>query len=401
MVDEFLRWDNLKLELDTKLSETFSPATPIDRRDFFHGRNAIIRRLMDAANQRGQHAIIYGERGVGKTSLANVLEDFLSPFSSAKIIDSAKVNCSRESTYNQIWNSLFRQVGLPETERYKELILDDVRIALQTLHESDGRKLILIVDEFDRIEDPEIDTLFADTIKALSDFNVDTTLILVGVADDIDDLITEHESINRCLVQIHLPRMNIGELREIVKNGMDKVGIEISEDAALQICSLSLGLPHYVHAFGLASGRSAIDRNSRKIETYDVIQARKVVISESQQTMLRQFDIATASPRRRTLYFQVLVACALAATDELGYFRASSVQEPFSRIRGSEQNISSFVRHLNGLCDDKRGAVLQRFGAPRNYRYRFSDPLMQPYALMRGLENSLLSLDDIRVLSRH
>jgi Holliday junction resolvasome RuvABC ATP-dependent DNA helicase subunit len=32
---------------------------------------------MDAINQQGQHVLIYGERGVGKTSLANVLSGFL------------------------------------------------------------------------------------------------------------------------------------------------------------------------------------------------------------------------------------------------------------------------------------------------------------------------------------
>ena len=56
---------------------------------------------MDAANQAGQHAIIYGERGVGKTSLANVISHFLQPFTSETII-SARVNCYRDTTYRQI-----------------------------------------------------------------------------------------------------------------------------------------------------------------------------------------------------------------------------------------------------------------------------------------------------------
>ena len=90
--------------------------------------------------------------------------------------------------------------------------------------------------------------MFADTIKTLSDFSLDTTLILVGVADDIDDLITEHESINRCLAQIHLPRMSVGELESIVKFGIETAGMEISGEAVSQICALALGLPNYVHA---------------------------------------------------------------------------------------------------------------------------------------------------------
>ena len=49
-----------------------------------------MRRLIDAANQSGQRAIVYGERGVGKTSLANVLSDFLQPYTS-EVIAAAKV----------------------------------------------------------------------------------------------------------------------------------------------------------------------------------------------------------------------------------------------------------------------------------------------------------------------
>ena len=97
MVDEILKWQ----ELDVKLSQVFSPATAIIRRDLFQGRRAIVRRLIDAVNQAGQHAIIYGERGVGKTSLASVLASFLKPFTSEEII-SVRVNCSSSPSENKI-----------------------------------------------------------------------------------------------------------------------------------------------------------------------------------------------------------------------------------------------------------------------------------------------------------
>ena len=309
MVDEILKWQ----EFDVKLSQAFSPATAIIRGDLFQGRRAIVRRLIDAVNQAGQHAIIYGERGVGKTSLANVLASFLEPFTSEKII-SVRVNCSRETSYRQIWEFLFRELGLTLPEKPGRTTPEDV---FNTLRADEGRKLILIVDEFDRLGDPDVDTLFADTIKTFSDFGLDTTLILVGVADDVDDLIEEHESIDRCLVQIHLPRMPFEELAEIVRKGVTSVGMEVSEEAAFRICTVSLGLPHYVHSLGLASGRCAIDNKRLLIQGEDVDSAISALVNESQQTVLREFDLATASPRRDNFYFQVLLACALAPTDDL------------------------------------------------------------------------------------
>ena len=387
MIHEVLQWE----EWEVRLSQTFSPATAVNRKDFFQGRQAIMRRLIDAANQAGQHAIIYGERGVGKTSLANVLSSYLEPFTS-ETIASARVNCYGETTYTQIWNALFKQIGLPTKGEYDRLTLDDI---FDTLRKEDARKLILIVDEFDWIQDPDIDTLFADTIKTLSDFNLDTTLILVGVADDVDDLITEHESINRCLVQIHLPRMTVEELGAIVNFGIGTVGMQIAREAVSQICSVSLGLPNYVHALGVAAGRAAIDRRSRSIETEDVAEAIKGLVLESQQTIIRAFDLATASPRRQNFFFQVLLACSLAPTDQLGYFRAADIRPTYSRIMGRDQDIPSYVRHLHGLCEAKRGSVLQKLGESHSYRYRFTDPVLQPYVLMRGLERGLVDLNDV------
>ena len=387
MVDEILQWQ----DYDVRLSQAFSPATAISRRDLFHGRRAIIRRLIDVVVQSGQHAIIYGERGVGKTSAANVLSDFLQPFTSETIV-SARVNCYGETTYRQIWESLFREVGLPAKDEFSRFSVNDV---VDTLRRDKDRELIFIIDEFDRTQDPDIDTMFADTIKALSDFNVDTTLIVVGVADDVDDLIEEHQSVDRCLVQVHLPRMPIAELMEIVKSGISAASMEVVDEAVSQICTISLGLPHYAHALGLASGRAAIDAEELLVETRHVSSAIETFVEESQQTILHQFDLATASPRRENFYFKVLAACALAPTDDLGCFRAVDVRGPYSHIMGRDMQIPSYGRHLHGLSEEDRGAVLQRLGRPHQYRFRFSNPLMQPYVLMRGLQRGLLNLEDI------
>jgi len=54
------------------LGTVFKPTAPINREDLFAGRQPQTRDVVDAVNQQGQHAVLYGERGVGKTSLANM-----------------------------------------------------------------------------------------------------------------------------------------------------------------------------------------------------------------------------------------------------------------------------------------------------------------------------------------
>jgi hypothetical protein len=39
---------------------------------------------------------------------------------------------------------------------------------------------------------------------------------------------------------------------------------------------------------------------------------------------------------------------------------------------------------------DERGPILIRRGTERQYRYRFSDPMMQPYILMRGMREGII-----------
>ena len=385
MTEELFTWQ----DFDSKLSNAFSPATAISRKDFFKGRLSAMRRPIDTVNQEGQHAVIYGERGVGKTSLANVLASFLEPFSSDRIF-SHKVNASRDSSFLDIWNAFFRHLEIPERDKYSGLKPTDIVDLMPK-----DQKVILIVDEFDQIGNPDVDAMFADTIKGLSDFAVDTTLIIVGVADDVDDLVAEHESIDRCFVQVILTRMDMNELRSIVESGINRADMEITPDAVTHICTLAMGLPFYAHSLGLGSGRVAIDRHSRLVEFADVGGAVAELLMDTQQTIYRQFATATHTPRRENTYFQVLLACALAPTDHVGCFRASDVREPYSKIRGSRFEIPAFSKQLHDLCTSTRGSVLHSTGESYRIRFRFTNPMIQPFIIMQGLQRGLIGLPDI------
>ena len=59
--------------LAAEAAKVFRPRTPITSKELFAGRWNELKAVADAVNQPGLHAVIYGERGVGKTSLANVI----------------------------------------------------------------------------------------------------------------------------------------------------------------------------------------------------------------------------------------------------------------------------------------------------------------------------------------
>ena len=53
-------------------NQLFTPSTPINVADLFAGRQDQLSRIVDAVGERGRHVILYGERGVGKTSLSQI-----------------------------------------------------------------------------------------------------------------------------------------------------------------------------------------------------------------------------------------------------------------------------------------------------------------------------------------
>jgi hypothetical protein len=54
-------------------------------------------------------------------------------------------------------------------------------------------------------------------------------------------------------------------------------------------------------------------------------------------------------------------------------------------ITGKDYGISSFAQHLNEFADVKRGTILRKSGTKRRFRYKFTNPLMQPFVIMRGV----------------
>lgn len=401
-MDEF---DGLALQAAT----VFTPGSPIDERGLFAGRTLQVREVVDAINLKGHHAVLYGERGVGKTSLANVISQFLSAH---VFVIASRVNCDTSDTYTTLWKKVFSNISVtqekrgagfnPETlttaatiaARYPESIEpNDVLQELRNI--SKGIVLIIILDEFDRLP-KNVSLLLADTIKMLSDQSIGATLLLVGVADSVDELIEQHESVERALIQISVPRMPRDELQQIVTNGLQRLGMTIEGKALSQITTLSQGFPYYTHLICLYASRAALDLKTKHIEPSPHVKlAVQHALTKSQETIKSAYYKATKSQQSENIYKEVLLACALAQTDEFGFFAASSVKKPLSKIMKKKYDVPSFARHLKVFSEARSGHVLQKVGHKRNFRFRFSNPLMQPYVIMTGLAQDLIAPQDI------
>jgi Cdc6-like AAA superfamily ATPase len=399
-----------KLERDLRLGEVFTPAAPIDRLSLFAGRDLQRRAVLDAILQRGRHAVLFGERGVGKTSLASVLREYLEEVGQSVI--APRVNCDDGDDYSAVWRKAFDDLQFIEHRRgvgfapeLKEVVRSANDLigsqdavtphAVRLLLEKLGTQtlLVVIIDEFDRVAD-RLGTQMADTIKMLSDQSVPATLVLVGVGESVSALIDKHESIERALAQVLMPRMSISELQQIVEGGLAEVEMTVEPRARDRIATLSQGLPHYTHLISLAAARVANDADSGVVELADVTAGIRSAAVNAQETITTTHHRAVMSARSDSLHSRVALACALAENDELGYFTAGSVRRPMATIMGRPYAIASFAKHMNEFCRDEREAILEKIGKRRNYRYRFRNPLLPPYIVMNGITQGLISDDD-------
>ena len=317
-----------------EVKAAFSPTAPISKKDLFAGRTEQMMSLIDGVDEPGQHLVLFGERGVGKTSLATVTSEMLQSGDALTV----KVNCQSNDTFSAVWNRAFNEIsitsavhgtgfassgstlmtpltqalGLPET-----LTADHVRAALTML--SKERAVVIFFDEFDRLEVEGVHREFADTIKTLSDQIIPATVVIVGVADNVDGLISEHASVERALAQISMPRMSEAELAEIVTRGLLSVGMTISTPALHRITKLSQGLPHYTHLLAQQAAVSAVNDNDRtEVDIEDIAQAVSQSLEKTQESIASLYYRATYSARDN-LYKQVLLACASAQADDRGF----------------------------------------------------------------------------------
>ncbi|RST27416.1 nSTAND1 domain-containing NTPase [Chryseobacterium lacus] len=376
------------------LNKVFSPSSPIKKSDFFSGRITQIDKICDVINEDGQHAIVYGERGVGKTSFANIISESLTN------VYPIKITCNKNDTFHTLWKQAFNQIQFSKTvaglgfkpEIKKELVnfgqtLDvnsdyfnnDIINCLNTI----PNKFLFIFDEFDNIEDSKTKSNFADLIKAFSDNNINTTIVIVGIADDIVDLIGSHPSLERCLKQIKMPRMSDKESEEIIIKGLSKLELTISESIKNKIIEFSSGFPHYIHLLCKYGAKELIENERKDFgEAYLTIAIRKG-IENTNENLKSSFRVATINNSTSEKWMYILYACALSPLDKYNCFERAKIVELYNVITRKKVNGNALSYNLKQLCTSERGDILQKIGKGLHSRYRFTNPMMRAYIKLK------------------
>jgi Cdc6-like AAA superfamily ATPase len=389
-------------------NQLFTPSAPIAVAEMFVGRQEQADKIVEAIGERGRHVILYGERGVGKSSMAQIVPFFIPRGQKPLEIRHIRVPAFPGDTFSAVAKRIFTKIHLEAdygegqkaysvAEFYPAQVgIDDFLNEMGMFKETEIP--IIVIDEFNEIDDEDTEILLSNIIKALSDSGSNVTLVIVGVADNIKELISRHESIERCTEQVQMPRMSVVERREVLERRLSRLGMSISGDAKWKIVNLSKGLPAYVHSLGKFTVYTALNKGRLSIIEDDVDEAINEILRSSQQSLKDAYEGATRSNQARAQFRHVLTACALARVDDAGYFIPTAVREPLSNILRKNVEISKFQENLIDFAG-KRGPILERTGESRAYRFRFVNPAMQPYVLMRGIRDGIVDDAAKRALS--
>lgn len=390
----------------TAANQVFTPGYPVSHQDMFAGRMEQLKRVIDTLQSPGRHPVVFGQRGVGKTSLANVLGQVF------KQLLSVKVSCDGSDTFATVWNRVLmsasvrfkqRALGFQGGESETSMTLGqalghDPNLAkpaeIADLLRRMNAPAVVIFDEFDKLTVPQTKAAFADLIKIVSDTAPQAKLVVVGVADNIRQLVGEHASIERNLVHVELPLMSDAEIQTIFTNGLNRLKMEYDDSVVAQVPKLAGGFPHYAHLLGLACAKAVINGEVSGVGHVQFDQACAIALEDAIEKYRDAFARATATTQI-SRYPRVLAACGYAHTDGRGVFRATDVVDAFKGIFGETLSVQAVVPALGEFLSSDRAGVLAPVPVAGRQCYRFTDPMMRPYCRLKAME--LLGVEPPRV----
>lgn len=261
-----------KYTFGRKLNKVVSPSRPVISIEHLVGRGDQLDRIEKALFSPGRNVFIYGERGVGKTSLAATAANQWQS-SDAEYID---ISCSPDSTVRSIvaniasqtvntkwtsdckiteqatigfkWLSYSLKSEVSLTDFFSKIQgLSDALEVLKEVATLHSESPIVVVDEVDRIESEKEIDLLADLLKQLGDKRVDLKFIFTGVGSTLNEILGAHRSAIRQLETIELPRLSWDARWDIAIHALSTFGIEISRDIYIRLAAVSDGYPYYVH----------------------------------------------------------------------------------------------------------------------------------------------------------
>jgi Cdc6-like AAA superfamily ATPase len=265
-----------EIQLAEILGAHLTPSKEILTPERLLGREQCLKQINRAFSSDGRNVFVYGDRGIGKTSVARTAATINNFAETSHIY----VACGEDTSFGQIIQAIGNDV-IPVAKRLRpkkvagggtvgvlgtslganfstdtKSSIDKPTSVIEALDiltfvaQSRMGRTIAVVDEFDRISSDLDKVLFAELIKNLSTRDIDLRFIFCGIGHTVDELLGKHLSVGRYFQPIGLEKLHHDHLWGIINTVADKTGVTIPQEILYRIGIVSDGFPHFVHLIG-------------------------------------------------------------------------------------------------------------------------------------------------------
>ncbi|GGI86958.1 hypothetical protein GCM10007973_24230 [Polymorphobacter multimanifer] len=365
------------------LRDALGASQPVINRDVFAGRHDALGQLITAVEQNRVHVVIYGERGIGKTSLAHVFAETAREARYLVLYGS----CGSDADFSAMFKAfcariprLYHSSVLPNSadaekgDHFDSMLPDHFgpRELADVLADVIGTRVLIILDEYDRVVDANFRRDVAELIKNLSDRAARVQLVLTGVAQNLDELIGYAPSIRRNIVGLPMRPLNGAEVKELLAIGEAAAGIRYSDEACTMITTMAGGSPYLVRLLSHAAGMAALDQRRDVVSPEHGRTAVERVLNDWNASLPRRVQVNLAREDARANW-PLLIAAARAGSSADGFFSADDViTELGSNITPGLNNPAFVERELKQFAGPHN--LLERSEAGGTARFRFAYP---------------------------
>lgn len=405
-------------EIRKILSEHLTPSDTIKTPDRLYGREKNLLAIDRALNSAGRQVFIYGDRGVGKTSLA---------LTSARMhthpdCEPVYVVCGAASTFantiQAIGNSTIdiqkrlekpasgralnfsvpllatigisegnpKTISIPEPNTINEA-LDIIRFVAS----KKSGKVVIVVDELERLESHAERLKLSEFIKNLPELRENVRFIFCGIASDIDELLASHPSAGRILEAIQLDRLHHSDRWKIITTVSELLGITVDREFLIRISQISDGFPHYVHLIGEAMFWDMFD-DPNTISECNLAHFRAGIrgaIERTHAVLRNQYDKATMKTRNTEDYEEALWSLADGTSDrrQVTEIYDSSYRPMMLKRTGRNPLVRElFNQRLLSLKRESHGKIVVGYGSGW---FGLRENMVRGYVRLRAQEKGI------------
>ncbi|WP_419815074.1 AAA family ATPase [Glacieibacterium sp.] len=361
------------------LRDALGASQPVVARERFAGRHDALAQLIAAVEQQRVHVVIYGERGIGKTSLVHVFADTAREARYLVIYGS----CGTEAKFDAMFRAfatkipmLYHRNVLPTSNdselsaTFDSLLPEGAfgpREVSDLFADVVGTRIILILDEYDRVIDRAFRRDVAELIKNLSDRAARVQLVLTGVAQNLDELVGYAPSIRRNIVGLPMRPLSNAEVRSVLALGEQAAGLTYSDEAASMIATMAGGSPYLVRLLGHRAGMAALDQHRNTVDAGHGHAAVERVLTDWNASLPRRVQAILGRDSAQAQW-PLLVAAARAGSSADGWFGIDDVNTELAGaipVAAIERDLRGFA-HSNDLLevDDEAGEIRFRYRYP-------------------------------------